>query len=183
TGDIGFALAYANATVTYAANKFWIFSGTMGKYYVGDSRTSVVVEPGATNDCSVVLGFNLEHTSQTLDAYAALESIVTQNYTIGDTTLYIQAGTGFSAGDCMYVSDGTNYDYFVVVSGTDDTDVKVTASGTDGSITHDYTASEAMIQILRPQDPEGEPKMYYDSVDKVNRHGVEMVMAQIDYSS
>lgn len=183
TGDAGYALTYANATVVYLANKFWIFSGTMGKDYTGDYKTSVDVKSADTEDCITILGFNLGWGSQELAALTPLESVVTQNYTLGDTELYIQPGTAFSVGDCMLITDNTNKDYFVVVSGTNDAMVTVTASGTIGSITHGYIANESKIQVLREQDPEGEPKMYYDSIDKINRHGVEQVMAQIDYSS
>jgi hypothetical protein len=61
--------------------------------------------------------------------------------------------------------------------------VEVTASGTTGSITNNYTANVSKIQLLREQDPDGGPKQYYDSVDKINRHGLELIMSQIDYSS
>lgn len=183
TGDAGYALAYANATVVYVDNKFWVFSGTMGKEYTGEFKTSVDIQPGATNDCTTILGFNLGWASESLAVLTPLESPVTQSYTVGDTTLYIQPGTAFAAGECMLITDNTNKDYFVVVSGTNDTMVTVTASGAVGSITHNYTANASKIQVLREQDPEGEPKMYYDSIDKINRHGVEQVMAQIDYSS
>ncbi len=183
TADTGYSLAYRNATVEFTENKFWIFSGTMGRYYTGISRSSVDIIDTTVSGCLALLGFDIGWRSESLSAVTPTESLVTTDYTVGDTTLYIQSGTGFSAGDCMYITDGTNSNYFVAVSATDDTDVEVTASGTTGSITNNYTASVSKIQILREQDPDGEPKLYYDSVDKINRHGLELIMSQIDYSS
>ncbi len=83
----------------------------------------------------------------------------------------------------MVITDGTNKDYFIVASGINDTDAYVPASGTTGYITNNYTANAAKIQILREQDPDGEPKLYYDSIDSIGRHGLELLMSQIDYSS
>ncbi len=183
TGDTGYALAYRNSTVTFSENKFWVFSGTMGRYYTGTSRSSVDIKSASSDDCLTVLGFDIGWKSEDLDELAVREALVTQNYIFGETELYIQAGTSFSDGDCMYITDGTNSDYFVVASGTNDTTVHLTASGSVGSITNSYTANMAKIQIMKQQDPDGGPKMYYDSVDKINRHGLELIMSQIDYSS
>ena len=183
TADTGYSLAYRNATVEYTENKFWIFSGTMGRYYTGGNRSSVDVIDATASGCLALLGFDIGWKSEILSAITPTEALVTNDYTIGDDILYIQSGTSFAAGDCMIISDGTNSDYFVVVSGTGDTSVHVTASGTTGSITNNYTANITKIQVLREQDPDGEPKLYYDSVDKINRHGLELIMSQIDYSS
>jgi len=183
TGDVGYTFAYTNATVEWAANKFWIFSGTMASDYVGTLQTSVDVQDATTSGCSSVLGFDLGWGSAYLAALAPLEALLTQSYTVGDATLYIQSGTAVAAGDCMMITDGTNKDYFVVDSVANDTDITLTASGSPGYIDNSYLANYTKVQILREQDPEGEPKMYYDSIDKVNRHGVELIMSQIDYSS
>lgn len=180
--DTGYSLAYRNATVEYTENKFWVFSGTMGRYYTGSNKSSVDIKDPTVSGCAAVLGFDIGWKSEDLASVAALEALVTSNYTVGDTTLYIQSGTTFSGGDCMYITDGTNYDYFVVVSGTG-TNVYVPSAGAAGAIDHNYTANVSKVQILREQDPDGEPKMYYDSVDKINRHGLELIMSQIDYSS
>ena len=186
TPDVGFALAYSNVTVEYYENRFWVFSGTMGRYYTGSSRSSVHVKAADTNDCSVVLGFNLGWTSQELDsAGGGREALVGSSYTTDTTPLTISAGTGVDAGDAILITDGTNTDYFTALAGTTDTSIVVPVSGTNGyvGIANSYTVTVSKVQILKSQDPDGEPKLWYDSVDKINRHGLEIIMSQIDYSS
>jgi len=186
TEDVGYSLSYKNASVEYIDGKFYIISGSVSSYHTGENRSSVRVKPGSTNDCSKELGFDLEMNSESLSGVSIRESYITVDYTTDTTPLTIAAGTGFSAGDCMMITDGTNIDYFTVISGAADTSITVPTSGINGyiGIAHNYTtASGAKVQILRQQDPEGIPAAWYTDVDGITRWGIKSIVNQIDYSS
>ena len=186
TADAGYALSYLNASVWFQDNKFYITSGSVGSYYTGSTRTSVRVAPAATNDCSAELGFNLSMDSETMASVAVKEAILGANYTTDTSPLTIGAGTGATAGDCFVITDGTNTDYFPVLSGTTDTSLVVPTSATNGftGIAHSYTtASGAVLQKLRRQDPDADPTAWYTNVDDITRFGIKTMVNQIDYSS
>ncbi len=186
TIDTGYALSYLNCSVYYQDGKFWIISGSMGSNYAGDNRSSVKVKAGATNDCSKELGFNLTLDSQALFGIAVTEGYITSNYITDTTPLAVSAGTGVSAGDCLMIDDGTNTDYFTALSGTTDTSVVVPTNANNSfvGIGNSYTtASGAKIQILREQDPEGRPTLWYSNIDAITRWGIKVLVNQIDYSS
>ena len=186
TEDTGFSLTYINASVEYLNSKFYIVSGSVGDYFSGDDRSSVKVMAASSSDCSNELGFNLSMDSEALDGVAIKESYITSNYTTNTTPLTIAAGTGVAAGDCAMITDGVNTDYFTVISGTTDTSVVVATSGNNSyiGIANSYTTtSGARVQILREQDPEGNPTMWYKDVDAIVRWGIKSLVNQIDYSS
>jgi hypothetical protein len=186
TEDTGFSLAYMNASVEYSNGKFYIVSGSVGSYFSGEDRSSVKVMAASSNDCSKELGFNLPLDSQTLDGIAIKESYITVDYTTNTTPLTIAAGTSVDPGDCLMITDGTNVDYFTAVSGTTDNSVVVPTNGNNSyiGITNSYTtASGARVQILRQQDPEGIPTMWYTDIDAIVRWGIKSLVNQIDYSS
>lgn len=185
TADAGLDMAYRNASVEYLGGKFWIISGTVSPFFSGSNRSSVKILPGATNDASAALGFDLATDSESLASAAVKEALVSTNYTVGNTTLYISTGTSVAIGDCMMITDGTNTDYFPVLGVATDTDITVPVSGTNGfdGISNNYTANEAKVQILKEQDPSATPTMYYDSIDKITRFGLKSIINQIDYSS
>lgn len=185
TEDTGFSLSYMNSSVEYLNGKFYIVSGSIGDYFSGDDRSSVKVRAASSNNCSDELGFNLPMDSESLDGVAIKESYITSNYTTNTTPLVIAAGTGVEAGDCAMITDGVNTDYFTVISGTD-TSITVPISGVNGfvGIANSYTtASGARIQILREQDPEGRPTMWYTDIDGIVRWGIKSLVNQVDYSS
>jgi hypothetical protein len=186
TADTGFALSYLNASVWFQDNKFYITSGSVGEYYTGDNRSSVRVAAASSNDCSAELGFNLEMNSETMSSVAVREAILGADYTTNTTPLTIGAGTGATAGDCFVITDGTNTDYFTVLSGTTSTSLVVPTSANNGyvGIAHSYTtASGAVLQKLRRQDPDGEPTMWFNDIDSITRFGLKSIINQIDYSS
>jgi len=186
TVDIGYSLAYRNASVEYVDGKFYIVSGSVSSYHTGENRSSVKVLPGSTNDCSKILGFDLEMNSESLAGISIKESYITANYTTDTTPLTIAAGSGAVAGDCIMITDGTNADYFTAISGTTTTSIVVPTSANNNyvGITHSYTtASGAKIQILREQDPEGTPAAWYTNIDSITRWGIKSIVNQIDYSS
>lgn len=185
TADTGFYSAYRNASVEYQNGKFWIISGSISPYYSGNNRTSVVVASGTTNDCSEVLGFDLPTTSYTLSNVAVKETLLTADYTVGDSTLTVNTGTGATAGRVFMITDGDNIDYFTALSGTTDSSIVVAtnASNNYDGIINNYTASKAKLQLMREQDPESVPTNWYTSIDQLVRFGIKTISNQIDYSS
>ena len=186
TADTGYSLSYKSCSVYYQEGKFWIISGSTGNYYTGANRSSVKVTPAASYDCSKELGFDLELDSEALDAVAVKEAILGSDYTTDTTPLTIGAGTGVIAGDCLMITDGVYTDYFVAISGTTDVSVVVATNANNSyvGIANSYTtASGALIQKLRRQDPEGRPTMWYTNIDAISRFGIKSIINQIDYSS
>jgi len=186
TADTGYSLSYKNCSVYYQEGKFWIISGSTGNYYTGSNRSSVRVLPASSNDCSAELGFDLLLDSESLDAVAVKEAILGSSYTANTTPLIIGAGTGVTAGDCLMITDGNNTDYFTAISGTTETSINVATLTNNHyiGIANTYTtASGALIQKLRRQDPEGRPTMWYTDIDAISRLGIKSLINQIDFSS
>ncbi len=186
TADTGYSLSYSSCSVYYQEGKFWIISGSTGNYYTGSNKSSVKVAVASSYDCSKELGFDLVLDSESLDSVAVKEAILGADYTTDTTPLTIGAGTGVTAGDCLMITDGTNTDYFVAISGTTDVSIVIATNGNNNyiGIANSYTtASGALIQKLRRQDPEGRPIMWYTDVDAILRFGIKSIVNQIDYSS
>jgi len=179
--DDGFILAYRNCSVDFENGKFKITSGSIGDSYIGTDRTSVAVASGTSDDCLVMLGFDLTMDSYTLAGQQIREGEVIADYPyMGSyTTLYISTGTGAAQGDVAAITDGTNIDYFKI----DAVPMAGQLTVTSGTISNTYTANKAKVQILRMQDPEGEPTSPYASMDALARHGIKHMVNQIDYSS
>ncbi len=184
--DTGFATAYRNASVEYKNSKFWIVSGSIGSYYTGNLRSSVVVAAADTNDCSQILGFDLPTNSYTLANVAVKETILNTGYTTDTDTLSVNTGTGAESGQAFMITDGDlKTDYFIAMSGTTDSNIKVATFSVNGyiGITNSYDANSAKLQLLREQDPEGVPTNWYTSIDQLVRYGIKSMANQIDYSS
>lgn len=191
TADTGFTLSYKNASVEFEDGQFMIIAGSVGKYYTGPSRSSVQVAAGSTNDCHAMLGFDLAMTSEDLAGVAVRETTLTANYTADGATLNVNSGLGVASGDALMITDGSNTDYFTAISGTTDTAIKVPTSGANGftGISNSYSYSlpasgtGTKVQLLREQDPDGIPTMYYTDIDAITRFGIKSIIEQIDYSS
>jgi len=180
TADVGFNLAYLNSSVEFKGGAFWIVSGSMGEYYTGNSRTSVAVQPGTTDDASVILGFDIATSSEDLESLSVNEALVMTDYTPGGTTITISNNIGASQGHCLMITDRATTDYF-----------QLDANPTGGTIlsfdsavvTNSYSSGEAKVQLLKEQDPLGTPVLWYDTIDAITRYGLKTVINQIDYSS
>ncbi len=183
--DAGFTIAYRNSSVEYKNGKFWVVSGSMSPHYSGNLRSSVIIEPADTNDCTQVLGFDLPTTSFNLSNVAVKETLLNSGYTADTDTLSVNTGTSATAGMAFMITDGTNTDYFVALSGTTDSSIKVATLGTNGftGIENSYTANAAKLQLLKEQDPESVPTNWYTSIDQLVRYGIKVMASQIDYSS
>lgn len=179
TADDGYILAYKNCSVEFSDGKFKIISGSIGNHYTGANKSAVTVASGVQNNCSNMLGFNLTLSSEDVAYTTVREALVTVSYVPGVTTLYIQTGTGVEAGQTMAVTDGTEIDYFMVDNVIADSQLTVAS----GSIIHNYTSSEAKVQLMKMQDPEAEPTSHYSSMDALGRYGIKHMVNQIDYSS
>lgn len=180
TADIGNRLAYLNASVEYEDGYFWIVSGSMGSSYTGSAKTAVAVSSGSSNDASTILGFNLSVSSESLESIAVTEALLATDYTVSGTTLSVSQNMGASSGDCLMITDGTNTDYFQLVSAPTGGGNTFTFSST--AITNSYTSGAAKVQLLREQDPMASPKLWHDNVDSVVRFGIKTIVNQIDYS-
>ena len=183
--DDGFKLAYKNASVEFEHNKFKIIAGSMSKYYNGSSRTSVAVTASGSDTAYVKLGFDLAMSSEIMAGVTLKEALVTSSYTADTTPLSVGAGTGIAAGSAVYITDGSNYDYFTALSGTTDTSIVVPTSVNNNyvGIANSYTASVSKIQVLSFGDPESGPAPAYEDVDDVIRFGIKSMCNQIDFSS
>ena len=101
-------------------------------------------------------------------------------------TLYIGSNTGASIGDSLYITDGTNEDYFTAIDVTNGTDITVAVSGTNGftGIKNSYlTADGTYIQVLHKQDPDVKPISYFEDMDATLRYMAKSLINQIDFSS
>lgn len=184
SGDDVYKLSYMSCTVEYKDGRFWIISGTVSPYYTGASRSSVKIAKASTDTCYETLGFDLAVDSQTMAGISTKEALVATDYTTDTSPLVIGTGTGIVAGDCLMITDGTNTDYFTVISGTE-TSVEVATSGAHGytGIANSYSKDVSKVQVLREQDPENEPVSYYEAVDDISRWGLKSIIQQIDFSS
>ena len=179
TADIGYVAAYRNASVEYKNGKFWIVSGSTSNYYSGINKSSVDVISGLSDDASATLGFDLKTTSETLDAAAIREALVSVSYVTGNSGITINQNIGASKNDCLLITDRTNSDYFQL-DATPIGGVALTFSST--AIVHNYTANITKVQLLREQDPESGPVPWFEDVDKLNRHGIKCMINAIDFS-
>jgi hypothetical protein len=184
SSDIGYQLAYRNAAVTFDGSKFHISSGTISTSYTGSFRSSAIVAPAQTEDCTSILGFNQQLTSEALSAITAVEAQVTDDYTAGTTPLKVSLNSGISTGDCFYITDGVNQEYCTAL-GVSGGDITVPVSGTNDfdGITNNYTTdSGSFIQVLKRQDPENSPNSYCTSIDELTRYMATNLINQIDFS-
>lgn len=178
TADTGYALAYANASVEYTGGRFWIVSGSLGEYYSGANKTSVKVRASSVNDCSELLGFDISTDSELVDSYDIKETLLAADYTAGATSMTIAADIGVEVDDCLMITDRTNTHYFQATGVTNGTLLDL--SGT--TVTTSFSGGTAKVQLLREQDPDADPTLWFGDVDKLTRHGIKTIISQIDYS-
>jgi len=184
SSDAGYQLSYKNAMVDFTDGRFWIVSGNVGKYYTGTERSSVAVAKYSTDTCYEDLGFDLAISSESIAGTSAKEVLLASDYTTDTASMVIGAGTGVAAGDCMFITDGTNTDYFEVIS-VSGTTLTVATSGANGftGVSNSYTANVSKVQLLKYQDPEQVPAAYHDTIDSITRWGIMSIANVIDFSS
>lgn len=182
--DAGFKIAYRNSSVEFKNGKFWIVSGSIGGHYTGSHKSAVKVLAADSNSCWRTLGFDLAVDSETMAGITTKEAALVVDYTAGGEEITIGAGTGVTNADCLMITDGTNTDYFSVISVVADSVLTIAAT----DIIHSYTTVSgeyggAKVQILREQDPEGTPTAWYTNIDSITRLGIKSILTQIDFSS
>jgi hypothetical protein len=79
----------------------------------------------------------------------------------------------------MVITDRVNYDYFQI----DDISAGTYIEFDRTKVTHDYAAGKAKVQLLREQDPDADPTLWFRDVDRITRHGIKTMINQIDFSS
>jgi hypothetical protein len=180
--DVGYRMAYLNAVVEFIGSRFWIVSGSLSAYYSGANKSSVRVRSSLINDCSEMLGFDLPTESEIIDSMSIKEALVltTISGTVSGTQqITISQNVGASVNDCMLITNGTDTEYFQITNVVDGIYVSLNAD----VLSSTYLASKSKVQLLRLQDPDADPSLWFDSVDKITRHGIKSIMNQIDYSS
>jgi len=182
--DVGFSGSYRNSSVEFKDNRFIIVSGSIASSYTGNYRSSVIVEDGDTNGCAKELGFDLPISSLNLANITVKETVLSSSYTSDTEDLNVNTGTGAQEGMPFMITDGVNTDYFVALSGTTDSTIKVSTLLNNGytAISNDYDYTETKIQLLRQQDPDNVPSAWFNNIDSLIRHGIKCMMSQIDYS-
>lgn len=180
TEDEGFKLAHMNAVVEFKGGRFWVVSGSLSQYHTGANKSSVKIRPSSVFDCSEILGFDLATDSEALDSVGIKESLVLTDYASasGIGEIVISSNIGASVNDCMIITDRVNYDYFQIMTVTNGT--VITFDHT--KVTNNYTAAKTKVQLLREQDPDADPALWFSDIDKITRHGVKTMINQIDYS-
>lgn len=183
TADVGHKLAFMNCVVSFKGGRFWIVSGSLSQYYSGAYRSSVRVRASLVNDCSSILGFDIPLSSELLNSVSIKEALVTTTFSgstaSGTGQITINQSVGASANDCMMITNGTDTDYFQISSVIGGVNISFNSD----TVTNDYLANAAKVQLLREQDPDAAPALWFDNVDKVTRHGLKTIINQIDYSS
>lgn len=181
TVDTGYKLSYMNSSVEFSGGRFWIISGSLSGYYSGANKSAVKVRSSAINDASAILGFNISTNSEDIDGLEIKEALVLTDYTAtsGTGTITISNNIGAAVNDCLVITDRVNTDYFQVDNITNGTVIEF-----DGTkVQNNYSASGAKVQLLREQDPDSEPALWFTTIDDIARHGIKTIVNQIDYSS
>ncbi len=183
TADVGYRMAFLNAVVQFIGSRFWIVSGSLSAYYSGANKSAVSVRSSLVNDCSAILGFDLPTTSEIVDSLSVKEALVLTTFSgstaTGTGQITINQNVGAAINDCMLITNGTYTEYFQITNVTNGTVIQFNSD----SVSQDYLASRAKVQLLREQDPDADPTLWFDSIDKITRHGIKTMINQIDYSS
>jgi len=180
--DIGFRLSYMNASVEFKGGRFWIVSGSLGQFYSGSNRSSVQVRSAAVNGCSELLGFNLDTNSEDIDGQGVKEALVLTDYVAtvsGVGQITISSNIGAQVNDCMLITDRVNSEYFQIDNIIGGTMIEFDSS----RIINNYEQLKTKVQLLREQDPDADPTLWFNDIDKIHRHGLKTIINQIDYSS
>lgn len=182
TADVGYRLAFMNASVEFTGGRFWIISGSVSQYYSGNRKSAVKVRASSVNDCSEILGFNLNTNSEDIDSVNIKEALILNDYSAtasGVGAITLSSTIGAQVNDCMVITDRVNYDYFQIDAIDSGTYIEFDRA----KVTHDYEAGKAKVQLLREQDPDADPTLWFRDVDRITRHGIKTIINQIDFSS
>lgn len=166
---------FLSATVEFKNNKFAIVSGSISNTYTGVGKSSVKLLPGATNDISSTIGFNIYFNSEDLSGIQVSQTVLTSGYTSG-TTLNVSSSTGLVAGNAFMLTDGTNKEYFVA-SGISTAVIEISGTG----LANAY-ASGSLVQKIFERDPDSELASPYEDMDSLTRFALRSIANQTDFS-
>ena len=168
-------LAYLNVVVRFANGYFEIISGTASDVYTGTSRSSVEVADGTTTTgLAAELGLDVTFSSETIAGDPPATTSLSVDYTTGTGLTVTTAGI-VSTGDCLAITDGTNLEFRGVES-------SIGATITLSSGLANTYSSGTLIQVLKLQDPAGQPAPAYPNVDDVIKQSISSIANQIDFS-
>ena len=168
-------LAYLNVIVRHVNGVFEIISGSTSSVYTGSLRSSVAVVDGtSTTGLAAELGFDMPFSSETLAAIPPTETSLASNYTSG-TAIVITTANGVLEGDCIAITDGTNTEFRGVENGIG---INVTLSS---GLANTYAAG-SLIQVLKVQDPTGQPSPAHTNLDDIIKFAIASIVNQIDFS-
>jgi len=166
--------SYLNAKVSYVDGRFIIVSGRVSSYLTGSSRSSVQVLAGTSNDASTTLGFDIPIESVTLAGTAIEETYVTAVVS-SSTTVPVATVVNINAGDVVAFKESTGTITYRYVDSVSAPNIIVNTSIS--------LEENAMVQVLRMQDPLLGPSSYYQDIDSCMRHAIELIARQINFAS
>jgi len=182
--DVGdpIKFCYTNCNVKYKNNKFYILSGSSGKYS-GVGASSVRVSKVNGDSCYYTLGFHLGVSSEALDSIIIKESLLLQDYITNTSNLIIDNNINPKDGDVFYITDDVNEDYFVCISGSVVGNLKIQTLAFNSyiGIKNNYLAGATKIQVLKRNDPDFIPTNYTTTIDDMIKWGINNIANKIDY--
>jgi hypothetical protein len=180
-------LSYLNAQVRFVNSKFQIESGTVSDTFTGTGRSSVALgAPDSLTDARSLLGLDITTSSESLAGRQISETSLASAYSTGDV-LEVTSTAGFSAGNALKISDGTNTQVVVISgAGTGDgltaSQIRfVTASGDTLGLANTY-ASGSLVRIMHEIDVV-DPVSAVTTVDQLYRFSIDSIVNQIDFSA
>lgn len=167
-------LSYLNATCVFTNGTFQIISGSASSFYTGSNRSSVDVADGvSTTGLAAELGFDITFRSEDFVANPPSATSLSVDYTSGTSLTVTTAGI-VSTGDCIAITDGTNREYRGVESSI--ASVVTLSSG----LANTYSTG-TLVQVLRLQDPSGQPSPAYSNVDDYIKYAISSIVNQISF--
>ena len=135
------------------------------------------VSAGDSNDVSEHLGFFAQVTSENIASTSVQESYLSWPYVTSSGWTYIEVNdeTVASAGDCVGITDGTNTEYRYVSSAV------AGRINVNVALVNDF-ASNSRVQVIRMQDPSGQPVPAFADIDEATRFAINSLANQIDFS-
>jgi len=174
--------SYRNCNVKYKDKKFYILSGSSGTYS-GDDSSSVRVSKVSGDSCFNILGFDLGISSEVLDTTIIDEFLLGVDYISNTENLNVGLTIVPEENSSYYITDGSNEDYFICISGSTVGNLKVQTYSNNSyiGIKHNYLAGQSKIQLIKSTDPDFKPTNYTSSVDEMIKWGINNIANKIDY--
>jgi len=178
-------LSYLNVQVRVESGKYIIESGTLSDTYTGTGKSSVAVgAPDALTDARTLLGFDIPLSSETLASRQISETSLASSYSSGDI-LSVVSTAGFSSGDSLKVTDGTNSQVVMVsgagvAGGLPASQIRfTTSSGVSTGLETSYSLG-AMVRLMHEVDV-SDPVSSTVTIDQLYRFMIDSMVNQIHF--